>query len=240
MVSRRDLRILRGGNTRIIFLGPPGAGKGTYSTRLASFLGIPHISTGDIFRDAIKQNSALGKQVVEYVQQGQLVPDAITIDVLKSRIGEPDCQQGFILDGYPRTIPQAEALDAVAKIEVVLNLRIHEAILIAKLAARRVCEDCGEIYNIIDIHETLDDVEYDMPGMRPQTPGRCDVCGGTLMQRKDDQVEVIETRLKQYHQQSEPLIHYYHRQGLIEDIYVHLGIDQTIAQILNKLKPHLL
>lgn len=224
---------------RIIFLGPPGAGKGTYSTRIASFLGIPHISTGDIFREAIKQDSALGKQVIEYVQQGQLVPDVITIDVLKRRISDADCRQGFILDGYPRTIPQAEALDAVAKIDVVINLQIHETILIAKLAARRVCEECGEIYNIIDIHETLDDVEYDMPGMPPQTPGRCDVCGGALIQRKDDQVEVIETRLKQYHRQAEALIHYYQGQGLVEDIYVHLGIDRTIAHILDKLKPHL-
>ena len=224
---------------KIIFLGPPGAGKGTYSTRLSSLLGIPHISTGDIFREAIKQDTDLGKQVCEYVRKGQLVPDDIAIDVLKKRIEEPDCQKGLILDGYPRTIPQAEALDEVVKIDVVLNLRIHETILIAKLAARRICDKCGEIYNIIDIQETLDDVEYNMPGMRPQTPGRCDKCGGTLIQRKDDRVEVIETRLKQYHQQSEPLIHYYRGQGLVEDVYVHWGIDRTIAQIMGKLKPHM-
>jgi len=224
---------------KIIFLGPPGAGKGTYSTRLASLLSIPHISTGDIFREAIKQDTDLGKQVCEYVRKGQLVPDDIAIDVLKKRIDEPDSQKGFILDGYPRTIPQAEALDEVVKIDAVLNLRIHETILIAKLAARRICDKCGEIYNIIDILETRDGVAYNMPGMRPQTPGHCDKCGGPLIQRKDDQVEVIETRLKLYHQQSESLIRYYRGQGLVEDVYVHLGIDRTIAQIMGKLKPHM-
>jgi len=226
-------------NTNIIFLGPPGAGKGTYSARLARILDIPHISTGEIFREAIKKNNDLGKQVNDYIRKGRLVPDSITSYILKRRIDEPDCQNGFILDGYPRTIPQAKALDEIVKIDAVLNLRIHEKISIMKLSARRICNQCGETYNIIDVEETLDGMEYQMPAMHPKTPGICDKCGGTLIQRKDDRVEVIETRLKLYHKQSEPLIRYYRSRGLVEDIYVHLGIDRTIAQIMKKLKPHM-
>jgi adenylate kinase len=227
-------------NTKIIFLGPPGAGKGTYSTRLATLLDVPHISTGDIFREAIKKDNDLGKKVNEFVRIGRLVPDDITINTLKKRIEEMDCQNGFILDGYPRTIPQAQALDKAVKIDAVLNLRIHEKILIMKLSARRICNNCGENYNIIDVQETLNGMEYHMPAMRPETPGKCDICGGTLIQRKDDRVEVIETRLKLYHQQSEPLIRYYRSRGLIEDISVHLGIDRTISHIMKKLKPHMI
>ena len=117
-------------NTKIIFLGSPGAGKGTYSTRIARILGVPHVSTGEIFRKAIKKDNNLGNQVNEYVKKGKLVPDDITINTLKKRIDEPDCQNGFILDGYPRTIPQAQALDEVVKIDAVLNLKIHEKIVI--------------------------------------------------------------------------------------------------------------
>lgn len=226
-------------NTKIIFLGLPGAGKGTYSTRIARLLDVPHISTGEIFRDAIKKDNDLGKQVNEYIRKGRLVPDDVTSNTLKKRIDEPDCQKGFILDGYPRTIPQARDLDDVVKIDAVLNLKIHEIILIRKLSARRICDKCGEIYNIIDVQETLDGMEYNMPAMHPKTPGICDKCGGTLIQRKDDRVEVIETRLKQYHQQSEPLIRYYRSRGLVEDIYVNLGIDRTISHIIKKLKPHM-
>ncbi|MCW4037432.1 MAG: adenylate kinase [Candidatus Bathyarchaeota archaeon] len=226
-------------NTKIIFLGPPGAGKGTYSTRLSRLLDMPRISTGDIFREAIKEDKDLGKQVSEYIRKGRLVPDDITSNTLKKRIEEPDCQKGFILDGYPRTIPQAQALDEVVKIDVVLNLRIHEKILIMKLSARRICNKCGEIYNIIDVQETLGGMEYIMPAMHSKTPGICDKCGGTLIQRKDDRVEVIETRLKLYHQQSEPLVRYYRSRGLVEDISVHLGIDRTISLIMKKLKPHM-
>ncbi len=222
---------------KIIFLGSPGAGKGTYSTRIARLLDVPHVSTGELFREAIKKDSDFGNQVNEYVRKGRLVPDDITIITLKKRIDEPDCQNGFILDGYPRTIPQAQALDEVVKIDVVLNLKIHEIILIRKLSARRICDKCGEIYNIIDIEETLDGMDYNMPAMHPKTPGICDKCGGTLIQRKDDRVEVIETRLKQYHQQSEPLVRYYQSRGLVEDVYVNLGIDRTISRIMKKLKP---
>lgn len=133
---------------KIMFLGPPGSGKGTYSSRIGYLLSIPHISTGDIFRDAVKQRSALGNKVSEYMKKGELVPDKITIEVLRNRLAQPDCKKGFILDGYPRTIPQAEALDKIVKLDIVFNLRVPEDILVRKLSARRVCKNCGEIYNV--------------------------------------------------------------------------------------------
>ena len=197
---------------------------------------MPHVSTGKIFREAIKKDNDLGNQVNEYVKKGRLVPDNITINTLKKRIGEPDCQKGFILDGYPRTIPQAKALDGVVKIDAVLNLKIHEIVLIRKLSARRICSKCEENYNIIDVQETVDGMEYNLPAMHPKISGICNKCGGVLIQREDDCVEVIETRLKLYHQRSVPLIRYYQNRGLVEDIYVNLGMDRTISYIMNKLK----
>ena len=223
---------------KIIFLGPPGSGKGTYSTRLSRLLGIPHISTGDIFREAVKQGTELGKKVNEYLMRGELVPDNITTNVLKERISKPDCEKGFILDGYPRTMPQAKALDEFVEIDLVINLNIHEKILIEKLSARRICVNCGEIYNIADTKETIDGVKYDMPPMLPKTPGVCDKCGGKLIHRKDDRVEVIKTRLKLYRKQSEPLIRSYRKRGLVEDVLVNAGLEKTVPKIMEKLKSH--
>ncbi len=224
--------------TKIIFLGPPGSGKGTYASYVSWLLGIPHISTGQIFREAIKQNTELGKTVHEYLQKGVLVPDAVTIRVLKARIRKPDCQKGFILDGYPRTMPQAKSLDEVVDIDVVINLKIHEAILIKKLSARRICEKCGDTYNIINIDETVEGIQYDMPSMPPKTPGRCDKCGGKLIQRKDDRIEVIKTRLQLDRERSEPLLRYYRSRGLVEDVSVHLGLEKTMPIIIDKVKAH--
>lgn len=221
---------------KIMFLGPPGAGKGTYSSRIGRLLDIPHISTGDIFRDAVKQESVLGKRVSEYMKRGELVPDEITIEVLKNRLAQPDCRKGFILDGYPRTIPQAEALDKIVKLDVVFNLRIHEDVLVRKLSARRICKSCGEIYNVAEIKETIDGVKYDMPSMLPKVSGVCDKCGGELVQRKDDTVEVIEERLKVYRAQTEPLIEYYRRRGLLEDIFVNAGPEVMVPIMMAKLK----
>jgi adenylate kinase len=224
--------------TKIIFLGPPGSGKGTYSSYVSWLLDIPHISTGQIFREAIKQNTDLGKTVNEYLQKGVLVPDEVTIRVLKERMSKPDCQKGFILDGYPRTMPQAKSLDEAVDIDVVINLKIHETILIKKLSARRICEKCGDIYNIADIYETVEGVQYDMPSMLPKTPGTCDKCGGKLIQRKDDRVEVIKTRLRLDRERSEPLIRYYRERGLVEDVSVHLGLEKTMPIIIDKVKAH--
>jgi len=219
----------------IIFLGPPGSGKGTYSSRLSRIIGIPHISTGDMFREAIKQQTELGTKVSEYLKKGELVPDEVTIDVLTQRLNLPDCKKGFILDGYPRTIPQAQALEKITKINIVIDLKIHEAILIKKLTARRVCNTCGEIYNIADIHDTIDDVKYDMPSMSPKKPGICDRCGNELIQRKDDTLDVIEERLKIYKKQTKPLIKYYTDQGLLKEIYVNSSVETTVPKILTEL-----
>jgi len=222
----------------IIFLGPPGSGKGTYSTRIGRLLGIPHISTGDIFREAVEQGTELGNKVNEYLKKGELVPDDITINVLRERIGMSDCRNGFVLDGYPRTIPQAKTLDELVKIDLVINLKIHEKILVEKLSARRICINCGEIYNIADIKETIDGVKYDMSPMLPKTLGICDKCGGKLVQRKDDSVKVIKARLKIYRKQTEPLIRYYMKRGLVEDIPVNEGPEATVPKIMKKLKPY--
>jgi len=223
---------------RIVFLGPPGSGKGTYSTRLAGLLGLPHISTGDIFREAVEQGTELGRKVNEYLSRGELVPDEITITVLKERITSPDCEKGFILDGYPRTISQAKALDRLARIDVVIDLKIHEKILIEKLSARRICENCGEIYNVADIKETIDGVKYDMPPMLPRTPGVCDRCGGKLIQRNDDSVRVVRARLKLYRRQTKPLIRYYRKMGVVEEILVHAGPEVVVPQLMERLKTH--
>lgn len=223
---------------KIVFLGPPGSGKGTYSSYVSWLLGIPHISTGKIFREAIKQNTELGKTANEYLEKGVFVPDEVTISVLKERINKPDCQKGFILDGYPRTMPQAKSLDESVDIDVVINLKMHETVLIKKLSARRICEKCGDTYNIVDIYETVDGVKYDMPSMSPTTLGTCDKCGGKLIQRKDDRVEVIKTRLRLYREQSEPLVRYYRERGLVEDVLVHLGLEKTIPKIIDKVKTH--
>lgn len=221
---------------KIIFLGPPGSGKGTYSIRIASQLEIPHISTGDIFRDAVKQGSELGKKVSVYLQKGELVPDEITVEVLKERLGEPDCDKGFILDGYPRTINQAEVLDKIRKIDIVINLLIPDKILIKKMVARRVCEKCGEIYNVADIRETVNGVEFDMPSMLPKNDEKCDRCGGKIIQRKDDTEEVIRERLEVYKNQTEPLIRYYKHKGLIKDVLVNAGPEIMVPKIMEILK----
>ena len=141
-------------------MGPPGSGKGTYSSRIAPILGVPHISTGDIFREEVKKGTALGKEVAGYMSRGELVPDEITMKVLKERLSKPDAAKGFILDGFPRTLRQAEELEKITRIDSVILLNIPEEILIEKLTARRVCSNCGAIYNIADIHRTVDGEEY--------------------------------------------------------------------------------
>jgi len=221
---------------KIIFLGPPGSGKGTYSSRIAPQLGIPHISTGDILRDIVKQGRELGKKVSVYQQKGDLVPDDITIKVLKERISEQDCEKGFILDGYPRNINQAKALDKITDIDVVINLRIADEILIKKLMARRVCKNCGDIYNIADIKETVNGVEYNMPPMLPKNDSECDKCGEELIQRKDDSEEVIRERLGVYKKQTKPLIDYYTKKGLIKDVYVVAGPEIMVPNIMEVLR----
>lgn len=180
---------------RSIIVGPPGAGKGTYASRLASKLKIAKISTGDIFREEIKRDTNLGKKIVDFVNKGELVPDEIVIELLKEEISKPSSKNGFILDGYPRTIEQAKALDKIEKIDTVIRLVVPEWVIIERLSNRRTCKKCGAIYN----------VKY----LKPKKLGICDVCGGALYQREDDKPEVIKERLRVYEAQTQPLISYY-------------------------------
>jgi adenylate kinase len=179
----------------LIILGAPGSGKGTQTTRLKAKLNIPAISTGDIFRKEIKEETELGKRIKKYLDSGQLVPDEIVIDVIKERIKQPDCKNGFILDGFPRTLEQAKALDKIVKIDACINLSVPKEIIVKRLSARRTCKNCGEIYNLLVL--------------KPKVDGVCDKCGGPLFQRDDDRESVIEERFRVYERQTEPLLKYY-------------------------------
>lgn len=169
------------------------------------------------------------------MSKGKLVPDALTVQVLKERIRRPDCLNGFILDGYPRTIRQADELEKLTGIDVVILLNIPEDILIEKLSARRVCGKCGEIYNIADIRRNVQGQTFDLPAMLPRVPGICDKCGGRLIQRKDDAKHVIRDRLKSYREQTELLVKYYRDKGLVEDVYVTSGPDVMVPKIHQQL-----
>jgi len=181
--------------TNLIIFGPPGAGKGTYTARLAERLKIAGIATGDIFRNEVKRGTELGRRVRPFVNKGELVPDEITIGVLKERLPQPNSEKGFILDGYPRTMKQAKALDRMARIDAVIRLIVPEWVIIERLSNRRVCRGCGTIFN----------VKY----LKPRVEGVCDKCGGELYQREDDKPEVIRQRLTVHERQTQPLIEYY-------------------------------
>jgi adenylate kinase len=185
----------------IIFFGPPGAGKGTHAK-------IPHISTGDIFRDAIKNETILGNKVKDYVNSGKLVPDELVWEIVKERLKENDCSQGFILDGYPRTVLQAEFLKKFLEEKKaypkVIYLKVSDELVIKRLSSRRVCKNCGAIYNLIS--------------MPPKEDNKCDICGGELYQRTDDTPEVIKQRLNTYYKESKPLLDYYKKEGILYEI----------------------
>lgn len=180
---------------RFIIFGPPGAGKGTYASLLASKLKIAKISTGDIIRQEIKQNTDLGRRIVDFVDKGELVPDEIVTEILKEEIDKPFSKNGFILDGYPRTIKQAKALGDIEKIDAIIRLVVPEWVIIERLSSRRTCKKCGAIYN----------VKY----LKPKREGVCDVCGGELYLREDDKPKVVRERLRVYEVQTQPLINYY-------------------------------
>ncbi len=207
----------------IVLLGPQGSGKGTHGRFIASKLGIPLISTGDIFREEVKRETELGKKVKEFVEKGELVPDEIVIEVVKERITRPDCAKGFILDGFPRTIRQAEALEDLAKVDLVIFLDVTRETIIDRLSTRRICKNCGAIYNL----------KY----MPPKVPGKCDVCGGELYQRADDKPEVIARRLEEYEERTRPLIEFYERRGLLRRVDANGErevVDRAIEKLLKK------
>lgn len=185
---------------RIVFLGPPGAGKGTQAESISKALSVVSISTGEMIRDALKSGSELGKKVSSYIEVGTLVPDDVVIDIVKDRISKDDCNNGFILDGFPRTIPQAEALDKMnTDIQAVISLEVSDDTIIERMSGRRVCKQCQATYHTKHKKPTIEDI--------------CDKCRGTLVQREDDKPEIVKQRLKVYHEQTKPLKDYYKNQG---------------------------
>ncbi|MGD0405866.1 MAG: nucleoside monophosphate kinase [Candidatus Bathyarchaeia archaeon] len=180
---------------KAIIFGAPGSGKGTYASRLQAKLGVDVIAMGDIFRELMKQDSELGRKVKVYVEKGLLVPDGIVVEVLKQRLNKIPKGKGFILDGYPRTLEQAKILDAITKIDAILLLDVPDWIIIERLSSRRICRNCGTVYNV--------------RFLKPKVEGICDKCGGPLYQRSDDNPEVIKKRLQVYQEQTRPLLEYF-------------------------------
>ena len=194
---------------RLLIMGPPGAGKGTHAKLLCKEYNIVHISTGDMFRNAIKLGTAEGMIAKQFIDKGNLVPDDIVIGIVREKIQKNECNNGFLLDGFPRNIEQAKSLDIIldecgVKIDAVLNLQVSDDILIKRISGRRVCSKCGETYHVVN-HP-------------PKVEGICDVCGGNLVQRKDDTEETIKTRLKIYNKQTKPLLKYYEKQNLLKNL----------------------
>ena len=220
---------------KIIFLGPPGSGKGTYSSRICEQKGWAHISTGDMFRDEIKRETALGKQANEYIKKGELVPDAVTIRMLKERL-EREGAVGFILDGFPRTLAQARELEAITRIDTVINLVIADEIIVKKISARRTCSTCGNLYNIADIRFGENN-EYHMPPILPKKEGICDKDGQALVQRPDDTSEVVRNRIQAYHKQTAPLITYYKKQDSVHDIDGNVEIQKVTEKLYQVVDP---
>ncbi len=213
---------------RIVLVGPPGAGKGTQAAFLAKNLDIPHISTGDLFRANISQGTALGLEAKGYMDRGELVPDEVTIGMAKDRMEQADAANGFLLDGFPRNVAQAEALDVVLKaddmqLDAVLDLEVPEDEVVKRIAGRRICRnDSAHVFH----------VQYNAP----KTEGVCDTCGGELYQRADDSEETVRTRLEVYHTQTEPIIDYYRAQNLVVTISALGKVDEVTARAMDALK----
>lgn len=208
---------------KIIMLGAPGAGKGTQAKKIAEKYGIPHISTGDIFRANIKQGTELGKKAKTYMDQGLLVPDELTVDLVIDRIQQEDAKNGYILDGFPRNIPQAQCLDeALAKlndkIDYAINVEVPDENIINRMGGRRACVGCGATYH----------VEYNPP----KTEGICDICGEKLILRDDDKPETVKKRLNVYHEQTQPLIDYYSKAGVMKEVDGTVVMDDVFAAIV--------
>jgi len=211
---------------RIILIGPPGAGKGTQAASIKAEYGIAHISTGDILRENVRNSTKLGLSAKSYMDAGKLVPDGLIIEMVGERLAAPDCKDGFLLDGFPRTPQQAEALDMILqKMSMVMNavvlLEISDEEVLRRLTSRRVCTSCGEIYNVIT---------------RPvKTEGVCDICGGKVIQRDDDDESIIRSRLNIYHEQTSPLIQYYDRKQLLKRVDA-TGPRDAVLKLLNAMR----
>jgi len=207
---------------RLLLMGAPGAGKGTQAALLKNAYNIPHVSTGDMFREAIKLDSELGKKVKAYMDKGELVPDSVTVEVMGDRLAKDDCKDGFLLDGYPRTLKQGQELDLLLKrlnikLDKVFNFVVKEEILIRRILGRRVCKKCGAGYHV----DTL----------KPKVEGVCDVCGGELISRKDDTYETIKNRISVYEKQTKPLVEYYEKQDLLVELDGSKDLNETFVEI---------
>ncbi len=217
---------------KLIFIGAPGVGKGTYAKKIGPKLGIPHISSGDLLRAEVKKGNELGREAKVFMDQGKLVPDEMIVGMIKERLKKPDAQKGFILDGFPRNLEQAKILEEITPIDTVLHVDLPENILIKKITARRVCEKCGEIYNVIEI----DEQGIKMPALMPKQDGQCDKCGGKLMQRSDDTEETVKQRLMFYHKLTDPIIMYYNKKGLVKVFRATAGPDEMVPKIMDLLQ----
>jgi adenylate kinase len=202
---------------KLILLGPPGGGKGTQAKRIVEKLGIPQISTGDLLRAEAASGSALGKKLKEYMDAGRLGPDDLIIQIIKERISKPDAKKGYIFDGFPRTMAQAQALDLFAKVDVVLNLKVADGEIVGRLTSRRTCKKCGAIYNLKNIP--------------PKVSGKCDKCSGPLFQRDDDNEKTVMNRLKIYHEQTAPLIDFYKHKGQLIEVDCSGSLAQNSAAV---------
>ena len=212
---------------QVVIFGPPGAGKGTQAAFIAKEQNIPHISTGDILRENVKKGTALGLKAKSYMDKGELVPDDLLIGLVRARLDEPDARKGFLLDGYPRTIPQAKALDGILddlnrRLDAVVNIDVGPAELVRRLSGRRICRNCG--------------ASYHLAFNPPKADGICDACGGDLYQRADDREEAIRNRLAVYQKQTQPVLDYYKKKGVLIDIDGTGGIEEIAADIRAALK----
>ena len=208
---------------KLILLGAPGAGKGTQAAVISERLNIPQISTGNIIRAALKSGTEMGLKAKSFIDAGQLVPDEVVIGIIKDRLAEDDCKDGFILDGFPRTIPQAEALDEMGiVIDKVIDIEVADEVIISRLSGRRVCEKCGRPYHT--------------ESLKPKAEGICDDCAGALIQRKDDHPDTVKARLEIYHKETEPLKDYYEKQGKLTVVEGMNSVAETTALTMKALE----
>jgi adenylate kinase len=211
-------------------MGPPGAGKGTQAANIVTKYGVCHISTGDMFRSAIKNGTEMGKLAQKYIENGELVPDSVTVGIVKERLSQQDIlEKGFLLDGFPRNLDQAHSLDTILEelgynLDAVINVSVLDEILINRIIGRRICKDCGAIYNVYNEE------------FKPKQDGVCDKCGGEIYQRADDNEESMNTRIKTYFEVTEPIIEYYKQKGVLRVVDSSDGTDATFGEIENILK----